>query len=176
VHFLTVTENEGITEETENIEDKFLFQESKQRAVRFEGEKRVVMISARVHPAETPSSHTFNGLVKFLLSKYLSSKIRDARAHYLRKNFIFKLVPMLNPDGVANGHYRMDVFNQNLNRYYQNPDPLLQPSAYAVKQIGKHYSSSSKNKLCFYMDLHAHPQRKGNFIYGNNFESPEVQI
>ena len=52
---------------------------------------------------------------------------------------MFKLIPMLNPDGVANGHYRMDVFNQNLNRFYQNPDPLLQPSAYAVKQIGQFY-------------------------------------
>lgn len=72
---------------------------------------------------------------------------------------------MLNPDGVANGHYRMDVFNQNLNRFYQNPDPLLQPSAYAVKQLGRYYSS--QKNLCFYMDLHAHPQRKGNFIYGN---------
>lgn len=66
-------------------------------------------------------------------------KIRDARAHFLRKNFIFKLIPMLNPDGVANGHYRMDVLGQNLNRFYQNPDPSLQPSAYAVKKIGKYY-------------------------------------
>ena len=43
---------------------------------------------------------------------------------------------MLNPDGVSNGHYRMDVFNQNLNRFYQNPDPLIQPSAFAVKKLG----------------------------------------
>lgn len=42
---------------------------------------------------------------------------------------------MLNPDGVYNGHYRMDVFNQNLNRYYLNPDPLIQPSAFAVKKL-----------------------------------------
>jgi murein tripeptide amidase MpaA len=68
-----------------------------------------------VHPGESPSSHTFNGLIRFLMSN-------DARAHYLRKNFVFKLVPMLNPDGVYHGHYRMDLFGQNLNRFYIEPD------------------------------------------------------
>lgn len=85
----------------------------------------------------------------------------------LRRHFIFKMIPMLNPDGVANGHYRMDIFNQNLNRFYIEPEPFQQPSAFAVKKIGEYYSS--ENRLCFYIDLHAHPQKKGNFIYGNSF-------
>lgn len=40
---------------------------------------------------------------------------------------------MLNPDGVSNGHCRMDIFNQNLNRYYKNPDLDRQPSCYSIK-------------------------------------------
>jgi murein tripeptide amidase MpaA len=51
------------------------------------------------------------------------------------------MIPMLNPDGVANGHYRMDIFNQNLNRFYIKPEPFQQPSAFAVKILGEYYSS-----------------------------------
>lgn len=101
-------------------------------------------------------------------------KHRDARAEILRRNFVFKIIPMLNPDGVYNGHYRMDIFNQNLNRFYLNPDPFRQPSAFAVRNLGEYYKL--ENRLCFYIDLHAHPQRKGNFIYGNSMESKEEQI
>lgn len=57
-----------------------------------------------------------NGIIQFLLDK------KDMRAHLLRKYFVFVLVPMLNPDGVARGHCRMDILNQNLNRYYTDPD------------------------------------------------------
>lgn len=53
----------------------------------------------------------------------------------LRRYFVFMLVPMLNPDGVFHGHYRMDNLNQNLNRFYQCPDPKRQPGPYAVRSL-----------------------------------------
>jgi murein tripeptide amidase MpaA len=69
------------------------------------------------------------GIINFLLSK------NDYQAHLLRKYFVFVLVPMLNPDGVSNGHCRMDALNQNLNRYYKNPDPIKQPSCYSIMKL-----------------------------------------
>lgn len=128
VHLLTISSNEEREEFKEEKIDSNMFNWG-ERACEFKHSKKIVIISARVHPGEAPSSHTFNGLLKFLLSN-------DARAHFLRKNFVFKLVPMLNPDGVYHGHYRMDIFGQNLNRFYHSPDVEKQPAVFAMRQLG----------------------------------------
>ena len=90
---------------------------------------------------------------------------RGVRAHLLRKMFVFMVVPMINVDGVYHGHFRMDGFGKNLNRYYVDPCPEKQPAVYGIKELAKHLVRD--NRLSFYFDLHAHNARKGHFIYGN---------
>ena len=120
------------------------------------------MITARVHPGETPASHVFNGLLKFLLDK------DDIRAKLLRDNFVFVLIPMLNPDAVYRGHYRVDTQGNNLNRFYKNPSFENQPTIYAAREL--FLNLHSQKKLFFYCDLHAHASKKGIFILGNSME------
>ncbi|KUF97021.1 hypothetical protein AM588_10006465 [Phytophthora nicotianae] len=132
-------------------------------------EKKMVVISARVHPAETPANFMLDGILQLLLHP------TDESAIALRRNFVFKIVPMLNPDGVCQGFYRTDTRGVNLNRVYEDPQPELAPTVFALKNLllelvkdygGADSISASENMV--YLDLHAHANRRGCFIFGNN--------
>lgn len=53
----------------------------------------------------------------------------------LREHFIFKIIPMLNPDGVVNGNYRCNMVGCDLNRRWPNPSKLLHPTIYYTKKL-----------------------------------------
>lgn len=74
--------------------------------------KKAVILSARVHPGETNSSWVMRGFLDFILSD-------SPDAQLLRDLFIFKIVPMLNPDGVIVGNYRCSLTGRDLNRNYR---------------------------------------------------------
>ncbi|XP_069014709.1 cytosolic carboxypeptidase-like protein 5 [Embiotoca jacksoni] len=128
VELLTVTNCSGMQEEREARLPK-LFPDANTPRPHCFSSKRVFFLSSRVHPGETPSSFVFNGFLKFILRR------DDPRANVLRNMFVFKLIPMLNPDGVVRGHYRTDSRGVNLNRQYLNPSPELHPSIYAAKTL-----------------------------------------
>lgn len=65
-------------------------------------ERKAVIATARVHPGETNSSYIMQGMIKFMISD-------DPIAVKLRELFVFKFVPMLNPDGVIVGNYRANI-------------------------------------------------------------------
>ena len=44
---------------------------------------------------------------------------------YLRSHYVFKLVPMLNPDGVIVGNYRTSLVGVDLNRVFKAPIQVL---------------------------------------------------
>lgn len=76
---------------------------------------------------------------------------------------------MLNPDGVRRGYWRLDTRGTNLNRVYENPDPVLHPTIYAAKLAVMH--EHARSKLVIYTDLHAHSTKRGCFVFGNTFQN-----
>ena len=58
-----------------------------------------IVLTSRVHPGETNASWIIEGICDFLLGN-------SSEAALLRERYIFKIIPMLNPDGVINGNYR----------------------------------------------------------------------
>ena len=67
--------------------------------------KRTVVVMARQQPGESPSSLIVQGLIDFLVSKH---KV----AVQLREKLIFKIFPMMNPDGVFLGNYKGSLFGE----------------------------------------------------------------
>lgn len=121
--------------------------------------KPIVFISARVHPGETPASYVLDGVLQMLLSN-------DPRGLALRSAFVFKIIPVLNPDGVYRGNFRVDQNGINLNRCYVQPNLDTQPTIYAAKTYTEYLGS----KVKYYFDLHAHASKRSCFLFGNYLE------
>lgn len=56
-------------------------------------------------------------------------------AKQLRDAFVFKVIPMLNPDGVINGNYRCSLAGVDLNRVWNAPSRRLHPPIYGMKGL-----------------------------------------
>ena len=167
---LTVSSRHGMMDKTEPARDLSYpcVNQGEKGAAAFDNSKKVFVVSSRVHPGETPASHVFNGMLAFLLQP------NDPRAQILRENFVFKLVPMINPDGVSLGHYRCDSLGQNLNRYYSDPSIETHAEVFALKALLAYYHR--KGTLEATIDLHAHANRMGTFAYGNAIPDQEEQL
>ncbi|RNF08238.1 zinc carboxypeptidase [Trypanosoma rangeli] len=108
-----------------------------------------------------------HGCIEFLLNQ------NDPRAAALRSRFVFLIVPMINPDGVARGHSRADTEGVNLNRMYKSPCKLRHPAPYSILNMLRSVSSV-KGRLALFIDMHAHANKRGVFFYGNSMHAPDL--
>lgn len=121
-------------------------------------DKKYVFLSARVHPGESNSSWVLKGIIDFLMSN-------KTAAQELRAKYIFKIIPMLNPDGVINGNHRCSLSGNDLNRRWLTPCAKLHPTIFHTKGLLLFTKLINKVPI-IYCDLHGHSQKKNIFIYG----------
>ncbi|XP_014207600.1 cytosolic carboxypeptidase 2 isoform X2 [Copidosoma floridanum] len=125
--------------------------------------KKGVVITARVHPGETPSSWIMKGIIDFLTGE--SNQARE-----LRERFIFKVVPMLNPDGVIVGNNRCSLSGKDLNRQYRTVMRESYPSVWHTKLMIRRLMDECG--IAMYCDIHAHSRKHNIFIYGCESKRP----
>ncbi|KAL4436239.1 hypothetical protein ABPG74_015830 [Tetrahymena malaccensis] len=121
--------------------------------------KQAIIIIARQHPGETPGSWMVEGVINYLCN------LKSEEASYLRERCVFKVVPMVNPDGVIHGNYRTDLSGVDLNRNWLTPDKQYLTTVYAIKQLIS--SISREYKIRYIIDLHGHSKKMNAFFYGN---------
>jgi hypothetical protein len=123
-------------------------------------------LTARVHPGESIASWMMKGALEFLTSE-------APEAVALRHHFVFKIVPMLNPDGVINGNYRCSLIGCDLNRRFKFTSRVLYPSVYYAKKMA--LELSKERELALYCDMHGHSRKTNVFMYGNTIShKPEA--
>ncbi|KAK2569276.1 Cytosolic carboxypeptidase 2 [Acropora cervicornis] len=95
---------------------------------------------------------------------------RPADAELLRDTFIFKIVPMLNPDGVIIGNYRCSLAGRDLNRNYKTVLKDSFPPIWHVTNMAR--KLLEERDITLYCDLHGHSRKQNVFIYGceNRFD------
>ncbi|KRX79333.1 Cytosolic carboxypeptidase 1 [Trichinella sp. T6] len=120
----------------------------------------IVVLSARIHPGESNSSWMMHGMINYLISDHPFAKLA-------RSKFIFKLIPMLNVDGVINGNHRCSLAGKDLNRQWVAPERSMYPSIYHTKNLISYLHRIGRTPFV-YCDFHGHSRKMNVFLYGNN--------
>ena len=113
--------------------------------------RQSIIFTARVHPGETSGSYVIESVINNLLNN-------SEESNNLLNKYIFKIIPMLNPDGVIHGHYRNNILGKDLNRMWQDPRDNVTPIYYLKKLI-------SINKPYFFCDFHGHSNMPNCALY-----------
>ncbi|MDD4870223.1 MAG: M14-type cytosolic carboxypeptidase [Kiritimatiellae bacterium] len=132
---------------------------------RKETEKPVVWLMCRQHAWESGTSFLGEGAIRFLLS--------DEGKSY-RNRVLFKIFPMADPDGCANGAVRFNRNGYDVNRNWDSADPLsvesrrLMPEICAMKKVMIDFG-----RMDFFLALHN--QERDEWISGSEKHNEIVE-
>ena len=133
-------------------------QENKNNSSQILDERKAVVIIGRQHPGETVGSFVVKGFIDFLMGD-------SEEAKKLREIYVFKIVPMMNPDGVLVGNSRTSFAGCDLNRRWSKPNEIIHPEVYSTKQMIT--KLSNQRNIAFIIDCHGHFGTFNSLFYCN---------
>jgi len=102
--------------------------------------------------------------MKFLMHDLI---LNSEKYDKILSNYVIKLVPMINPDGVVIGNSRSSLTGIDLNRRWSDPNATMHPEIYFLKNHMKLIEKQCAG-ISIFCDLHGHNKQLNTFIYGCN--------
>jgi hypothetical protein len=124
-----------------------------------QSDSKIMIVIGRLHPPEVTG--------QFALQAFVESLCMDSEtARKFRKEYTVYVVPMMNPDGVDNGHWRHNTGGIDLNRDWED---FNQPETQIVRDFLRKKLTSTQRKLYFGIDFHS---TWDDIFYTNITEKP----
>jgi hypothetical protein len=116
---------------------------------RSDEDKTTIFLMAVQHAGEDAGAYLMEGLIDYLISE-------DPGARQAREHFIYKIIPMMNPDGIYNGISRYNTAKEDLNNIWLD-DTRAQPEVTGVKNWVERWYDSG-HRIDLFIDIHNHTQ------------------
>ncbi|MEM9624295.1 MAG: M14 family zinc carboxypeptidase, partial [Pseudomonadota bacterium] len=115
------------------------------------GARHTLMLVGRQHPPEVSGALGMYHFIQRLLEGYHQDNCRDPALCEFYQQFNLVMVPLMNPDGVALGHWRHGLGGLDLNRDW---GPFSQPETRAVRDEIERLVRIGKPPVAF-LDFHS---------------------
>lgn len=107
--------------------------------------RKIIVVLGRQHPPEATGFLALQKFIDEIVNK-------DQLAQEFREEFLTLLIPMVNPDGVDQGHWRHNAGGVDLNRDWSG---FNQPETRAISKYLVAYMQNSDKKIYFQIDFHS---------------------
>ncbi len=108
-------------------------------------DKKTIWIMARQHAWESGTSWVMEGILRYLTESQEGAGLLNA--------FVFKLIPMADPDGVARGGARFNQYGHDLNRNWDLVKPEDMPEIASQKKAFSEWVATNK-RVDFFLTIH----------------------
>lgn len=117
--------------------------------------KKVACFTGLQHPAELGAGWAHEAMAAFLLSN-------DSVARQARRLWLFRFIPILNVDSVAEGAGRIHSSGRNMNREWARPDPV--PEVGTVKEMFLAWKAAG-GRIDVFVDVHGFSGLRGRWYF-----------